>query len=168
MWGVGCIFGELLCNEPILRGMSELDQLSQIWKLLGSPNEKIWPGFSELPNAKKISIHQPYSTLRHRFKNLSEQGFDLMNRMLTYDPKKRISARDAIQHPYFSERPLPKSPDMMPTFPIQWDEITKTDQGFKGKRKNMDDIVKEENREDKQFEQFHGELFENNKQQRIS
>src|SRR5687768_4144272 len=41
MWGVGCVFGELLCNEPILRGMSEIDQLNQIWKLLGSPNEKI-------------------------------------------------------------------------------------------------------------------------------
>jgi len=53
IWAVGCIFGELLLNQPIFRGKSEIDQLEQIFKLLGSPNEKIWPGYSQLPLAKK-------------------------------------------------------------------------------------------------------------------
>jgi serine/threonine protein kinase len=37
-------------------------------------------------------------------------------RMLTYDPRKRITAQEALQHPFFSEPPLPKSTDFMPTF----------------------------------------------------
>ncbi len=39
---VGCIFGELLSNQPILRGKTEIDQLMRVFDLLGTPNEKIW------------------------------------------------------------------------------------------------------------------------------
>eukprot|EP01118_Nematostelium_gracile_P012303 TRINITY_DN4478_c0_g1_i1.p1 TRINITY_DN4478_c0_g1~~TRINITY_DN4478_c0_g1_i1.p1 ORF type:complete len:259 (+),score=62.01 TRINITY_DN4478_c0_g1_i1:437-1213(+) len=148
MWGVGCIFGELLNKEVLLKGMSEMDQLTEIFKLLGSPNDKIWPEFSSLPHAKMVNIQQPYSTLRHRFEDLSNEGFDLLERMLTYDPKKRISAREALNHPYFSERPLPKAPEMMPSFPVQWDEKTKTNFGFKGKRQIQE-----------KGDRFNGDLF---------
>jgi cell division cycle 2-like len=37
--------------------------------------------------------------------SLSDHGFDLLSRMLEYDPKKRISARDALSHPFFHEHP---------------------------------------------------------------
>jgi cell division cycle 2-like protein len=89
-----------------------------MFKLLGTPNEKIWPGLSELPSAKKISIsHQPYNNLRQKFPFITENTFDLLNRMLTYDPTKRIGAAQALDHPYFRESPRAKEPDMMPTWP---------------------------------------------------
>ena len=44
MWSVGCIFGELLKNGPLLPGSNEPAQLKEIYKLLGAANEKIWPG----------------------------------------------------------------------------------------------------------------------------
>lgn len=44
---------------------------------------------------------QPYNHLRKRFTYLTNSGFDLLNRFLTYDPKKRISAKDALEHVYF-------------------------------------------------------------------
>jgi len=139
VWAVGCIFGELLLNVPIFRGMNEIDQLNQMVNLLGSPNDKIWPNFSSLPHSKKISLNQPYSNLRHRFKNLTNEGFDLLNRMLAYDPKRRITCKEALNHPYFNERPLPKIPEMMRSFPCKWDEATKTSDGFKGKRRYAGD-----------------------------
>jgi serine/threonine protein kinase len=40
----------------------------------------------------------------------------LNGRLLTYDPDKRITAREALRHPFFEESPLPKDPEMMPTF----------------------------------------------------
>jgi len=82
--------------------------------------------------------------------------------MLTFDPKRRITAREALKHPYFSERPLPKSPSMMPTFPCKWDEVTKAhDQGYKGKRRYVDDFARnDEHPEDNQFTSFNGELFD--------
>lgn len=66
------------------------------------PDEEIWPGFSQLPHAKSIaSSRYTYSTLRSHFPYLTEQGMDLMSKLLTYDPKKRITAQEALKHPYF-------------------------------------------------------------------
>ncbi|KAG2173857.1 hypothetical protein INT43_005277 [Umbelopsis isabellina] len=118
MWSIGCIFAELVRKEPLLPGRSEIEQLDKIFKLLGMPNDKIWPGFSDLPHAKNIAfVNQPYNNLRSKFLYLTEAGIDLMSKLLTYDPKKRISAEEALKHPYFAESPAPKDPAMFPTWP---------------------------------------------------
>uniref|UniRef100_A0A7N8XN72 cyclin-dependent kinase n=1 Tax=Mastacembelus armatus TaxID=205130 RepID=A0A7N8XN72_9TELE len=121
MWSVGCIFGELLTQKPLFPGKSEIDQINKIFKDLGSPSEKIWPGYSELPAVKKMTFTEyPYNNLRKRFGALlSDQGFDLMNKFLTYCPSKRILSDDALKHEYFRETPLPIDPSMFPTWPAK-------------------------------------------------
>ncbi|XP_065057555.1 cyclin-dependent kinase 10-like [Rhopilema esculentum] len=118
MWAVGCIFGELLSHKPLLPGKSELNQLQLIIDLLGTPNDKIWPGFSELPGPKNFTFkHQPYNNLRHKFTWLSDPGITLLQQMFTYDPKRRIPAKTSMKSSYFKEKPLPVDPGLMPTFP---------------------------------------------------
>lgn len=104
MWSVGCIFAELILREPLFAGKGELDQIGKILKVLGRPTDDVWPGFSALPNAASLNTNavQPYSTLRQKFRFVTEAGIDLMNKLLTYDPAKRISAEDALKHPYFT------------------------------------------------------------------
>ncbi|KAM4015739.1 cyclin-dependent kinase 11B-like isoform 3-T3 [Anomaloglossus baeobatrachus] len=121
LWSVGCIFGELLTQKPLFPGKSEIDQINKIFKDLGTPSEKIWPGYNELPAIKKMTFSEyPYNNLRKRFGALlSDQGFDLMNKFLTYCPAKRISADDALKHEYFCETPLPIDPSMFPTWPAK-------------------------------------------------
>uniref|UniRef100_A0A4W4DVV7 cyclin-dependent kinase n=1 Tax=Electrophorus electricus TaxID=8005 RepID=A0A4W4DVV7_ELEEL len=121
MWSVGCIFGELLTQKPLFPGKSEIDQINKIFKDLGSPSEKIWPGYVELPAVKKMTFTDyPYNNLRKRFGALlSDQGFDLMNKFLTYCPAKRISADEALMHEYFQETPRPIEPSMFPTWPAK-------------------------------------------------
>lgn len=127
MWSVGCIMAELLTKEPLFKGKNEIDQLSQIFKTLGTPNESAWPGLSELLGAKANFVKQPHNLLRKKFPVtpftispvLSDLGFDLLNKLLTYDPEKRITADTALNHPWFHEFPLPKSKEFMPTFPPQ-------------------------------------------------
>uniref|UniRef100_A0A3B4XNZ4 cyclin-dependent kinase n=1 Tax=Seriola lalandi dorsalis TaxID=1841481 RepID=A0A3B4XNZ4_SERLL len=121
MWSVGCIFGELLTQKPLFPGKSEIDQINKIFKDLGSPSEKIWPGYNELPAVKKMTFTEyPYNNLRKRFGALlSDQGFDLMNKFLTYCPSKRIVSDDALKHEYFRETPLPIDPSMFPTWPAK-------------------------------------------------
>ena len=55
MWSVGCVFAELLLHKALFKGKSEIDQLNEIFKELGTPNDKIWPGYSELPCVKKVT-----------------------------------------------------------------------------------------------------------------
>ncbi|KAK3700360.1 hypothetical protein QZH41_009774, partial [Actinostola sp. cb2023] len=118
MWAVGCIFGELLGNKPLVAGKSELYQIQLIVDLLGTPNDQIWPGFSGLPGTKEITLkRQPYNNLKHKFSWLSQAGLNLLNHMLMYDPCKRSTAQESLQNSYFIEKPLPIEPDMMPTYP---------------------------------------------------
>uniref|UniRef100_A0A8C7HBT2 cyclin-dependent kinase n=1 Tax=Oncorhynchus kisutch TaxID=8019 RepID=A0A8C7HBT2_ONCKI len=121
MWSVGCIFGELLTQKPLFPGKSEIDQINKIFKDLGSPSEKIWPGYNELPAVKKMTFTEyPYNNLRKRFGALlSDQGFDLMNKFLTYCPSKRILSDEALKHEYFRETPQPIDPSMFPTWPAK-------------------------------------------------
>ena len=130
-WSLGCILGELLSRDPLLPGRSELEQIDKMFKLLGTPNERVWPEFSDLPVVRKARfVQQPYNFLRNRFPAatpdgrpaLSDAGFDLLNRLLAYDPARRISASDALQHPWFTEVPLPKDKALMPTLPTMSDK----------------------------------------------
>lgn len=118
MWAVGCIFCELLSNEPLFPGRSEKDQIELIVNLLGTPNESIWPGFSSLPIAKRISLKkQPYNNIKQKYHWLSDIGIKLIHGLLTYDPEMRLSAREARRSHYLREKPLPVEPEMMPTYP---------------------------------------------------
>lgn len=127
MWSVGTIFGELMLLKALFPGKNEKDQLDKIFKDLGTPNEKIWPGFKDLPLTKKMNFPDfPYNTLRSRFGNyLSENGFELINKLLTYDPIRRISAEDAMKHEFFRESPLPVDPSIFPTWPAKSEGISK-------------------------------------------
>jgi serine/threonine protein kinase len=102
-------------NRGEREGASESDALL----FLGTPNEKIWPGYSELPGAKTFTFsnYQPYMNLKKKLPHITEKCFDLLLQMLTYDPKRRITAAQALQHPYFSEPPRAQRCDLMPTFP---------------------------------------------------
>lgn len=106
-----------LCIVP-----GEVDELNKIFKALGTPSEKIWPGYSDLPMVKKFSFeHQPYNLMRKKItdQTISEAGFGLLNKLLTYCPQKRITAEDALHHEWFEESPEPVDPEMFPTWPAK-------------------------------------------------
>jgi cell division cycle 2-like len=95
---------------------------------LGTPNQKIWPGFKDMPLAQKLNFPEfPYNTLRSRFgQYLSDNGFELINKLLTYDPDRRISADEALKHEFFRETPLPIDPGMFPTWPAKSEGLNKS------------------------------------------
>lgn len=121
MWSIGCIFAELLTKDPVLKGTTEVDQISKIFTLLGVPTEASWPGFRRLPHAKSLTFPRTPATtasqLRSRFPVLTNQGFDLLSRLLCLDPARRITAEEVLRHEYFREEPRPKREEMFPTFP---------------------------------------------------
>ena len=122
VWSIGCIFGEFLLMNPLFPGKSDIDELNRIFKLLGTPSERIWPGYNELPAVQKMKfVEFPVSQLRNKFSGdiLSNKGLNLLKQFLTYDPKQRITCEGALKHPYFDETPLAIDPSMFPTWPAK-------------------------------------------------
>ncbi|KAF8272889.1 Pkinase-domain-containing protein [Lactarius quietus] len=118
MWSVGCIFAELMLKEPLFQAKAEIELISMIFKLLGPPTNDSWPEYSSHPLAKSITLPSPQPhQFRQKFPFLTVAGIDLLSSLLTYDPERRLSADEALQHPYFSETPAPKHPDMFSSFP---------------------------------------------------
>lgn len=102
LWSVGCIFTELLLKEPLFQAKGELELISMIFKLLGPPTTATWPDYPNLPLAKTINLPPPHPPqFRQKFQYITSAGIDLLSRLLTYDPDERITAEEALRHPYF-------------------------------------------------------------------
>ena len=63
MWSVGCIMAELLLGRVLMRATGELEQINCIFRTLGTPTEANWPGWQQLPLAKKMKFKPSPSTL---------------------------------------------------------------------------------------------------------
>ncbi|KAJ3303560.1 Mitogen-activated protein kinase [Kappamyces sp. JEL0829] len=102
MWSVGCIMAELLGGKPLFKGRDYVDQLNQILEVCGTPDdetlgrigsERAQMYIRSLPKSPK----KPFNTL---FPNASPEALDLLDQFLQFDPARRISAEDALRHPW--------------------------------------------------------------------
>ena len=103
MWSIGCIFAEMITRKPLFPGDSEIDEIFQIFRVLGTPNEDIWPGVTTLPNFKSTFPQWSRKDIRRHISGIDEYGADLLLNLLNYDPALRISAKRSLLHPYFSD-----------------------------------------------------------------
>jgi len=107
IWSIGCIMAEMASMTPLFPGDSEIDQLYKIFKMLGTPNEEIWPGITELPDYKAFfprwSPQNMVEVVHGLTPNLNNQGFDLLQQLLCYHPADRISAKRAMNHEWFRD-----------------------------------------------------------------
>ena len=102
VWSIGCIFAEMATKDPLLPGDSEIDELHKIFKVFGTPNEQVWPGVSQLPDFSPTFPQWKPQNLAALVPNIGRNGIDLLTQMLHLDPAKRISCKQALEHPYFA------------------------------------------------------------------
>lgn len=100
IWAIGCIFVELITKRPLFEGDSDIDQLCRIFKILGTPNDEVWPGVSSLKGYKSTFPNWTSVPIQNAINNpnLDPLAIDLLNRMLRYDPNHRITANSALHH----------------------------------------------------------------------
>lgn len=111
IWACGCILAEFMHRGPLFPGNDEREMASRVFQLLGTPTEQSWPGVS---NLKLYDVYIPTmqyvarSSLRQHFHTFAEYiVLDLLEQLLTVDPSKRISAQEALRHPWFTTAPEP-------------------------------------------------------------
>ncbi|KAI8999816.1 kinase-like domain-containing protein, partial [Gaertneriomyces semiglobifer] len=97
MWSVGCIMAEMASGRPLFPGSSVKDQLLRIFKVLGTPDEKSWPGIQELPEYKADFPLYSKTNLSAVSKKLDADGVDLLTRLLEFQPERRITALQALE-----------------------------------------------------------------------
>ncbi|XP_013910064.1 PREDICTED: cyclin-dependent kinase 2 [Thamnophis sirtalis] len=103
IWSLGCIFAEMLTRRALFPGDSEIDQLFRIFRTLGTPDETVWPGVTAMPDYKSSFPKWARQDFSKVVPPLDEEGRKLLALMLHYDPNKRISAKTALNHPFFRD-----------------------------------------------------------------
>ncbi|OJD36601.1 cell division control protein 2 [Diplodia corticola] len=103
MWSVGCIFAEMCTRKPLFPGDSEIDEIFKIFRILGTPAETEWPGVTSFPDFKPSFPKWNRTDIATMVPGLDDNGLDLLDALLVYDPAGRISAKQACLHPYFTE-----------------------------------------------------------------
>ena len=110
IWSIGCIFAHLLLNKPLFVGKDKASLLLAIFKIVGAssgdnyPEASMFPFYNAPPKKYKRGVQR---ALRHIIGDEETQkhalALDLLDRMLHLDPRKRISAADALKHEYMVE-----------------------------------------------------------------
>eukprot|EP01094_Clydonella_sp_ATCC50884_P029442 TRINITY_DN9220_c0_g1_i4.p1 TRINITY_DN9220_c0_g1~~TRINITY_DN9220_c0_g1_i4.p1 ORF type:complete len:806 (-),score=303.03 TRINITY_DN9220_c0_g1_i4:476-2809(-) len=112
MWSIGCVFVELLALKPPFPGYSVREMMSWILTVLGDPDEETWRKcYAHLPEANTVKQAERMGNgapLPEMLPKVSAEGMQLVHSMLHWDPAQRITAFDALNHPYFKQEPLPE------------------------------------------------------------
>ncbi|EEH53789.1 cyclin dependent kinase a [Micromonas pusilla CCMP1545] len=103
VWSIGCIFAEMINHAPLFPGDSEIDQLYRIFRVLGTPDDDVWPAVSSLPDYKPQFPQWKAKAWKDVCPNLDRDGIDLLISLLHYAPHKRVSAREACEHRFFDD-----------------------------------------------------------------
>lgn len=110
MWGAGCIMAELWTREPILKGSTDQNQLELIQGLCGSITPEVWTDVDKLEVFNRIQLKQDQKRrVKERLGSYIKDpnALDLLDKLLTLDPKKRIDSDEALDHDFFWTEPLP-------------------------------------------------------------
>eukprot|EP00826_Nyctotherus_ovalis_P045483 TRINITY_DN503_c0_g1_i8.p1 TRINITY_DN503_c0_g1~~TRINITY_DN503_c0_g1_i8.p1 ORF type:complete len:301 (-),score=77.38 TRINITY_DN503_c0_g1_i8:231-1133(-) len=101
VWALGCIFAEVFSGCVLFRGDSEIGQLFAVFRALGTPSEEVWGGVTRLRDYKCTFPQWKKTDLAKMCPSIDSDGIDLLEKMLRYDPVRRITPSKALKHPFF-------------------------------------------------------------------
>jgi len=106
LWGVGCVFFEVFSLYPLFPGTNELDQVTKIHQILGTPTPEVLAKLKKHSNSH-IDFnfgHKDPQQMSKLIPHCAPECVDIIVKLLAYDPDDRLSARQAVKHSYFKEQ----------------------------------------------------------------
>ncbi|XP_078592601.1 MAPK/MAK/MRK overlapping kinase-like isoform X3 [Branchiostoma floridae x Branchiostoma japonicum] len=104
LWSAGCVFFEIMSLHPLFPGSNEVDQIAKIHDIMGTPDQSV---LNKLRNKTRgMNFNFPPkkgSGINKLLPHASPESIDLIYQMCTYDPDERITAKQALRHPYFKD-----------------------------------------------------------------
>ncbi|KAG5501544.1 hypothetical protein JKF63_03373 [Porcisia hertigi] len=134
VWSAGCIFAELFLRRPLFHASTDSQHLLAVCEVLGIPTEESFPGLYHLPQTKTMMQSLPRWNRTSRLASLFQRGavlptvahgdvsvasegslmpasgVELLASVLQWNPRRRLSAAEVLEHPFFKEEPLPCAP----------------------------------------------------------
>ena len=141
LWSVGCILFEVLARKPLFTGKDHLDQIRKIIEKMGTPRDSDLKWIPEkgpsrkflakCPESKGVKMQDLLLQATSSSKdgknggstNVSEHTIDFLNKLLTFDPTKRISVKDCMQHPYIKDPDYPEEEPAGKPVDWRWDNF---------------------------------------------
>ena len=117
VWSMGMVFAELILRAPFVAGMTDVNQLELICNAIGTPTEENWPGVTKLDGYVKFEglvISRDRNYYLSMFGTAGAIGVDLLMSMLTLDPRKRCTARQVLEHKWWTSDPPPTTKEELP------------------------------------------------------
>jgi len=104
IWGLGCVFFEIMSLYPLFPGTNELDQVAKIHQIMGTPGPELLAHFQKKSSHMDFNFPQQEGTgLEKMLNHVVPECIDLLYKLLAYKPDDRVSARQALRHPHFRE-----------------------------------------------------------------
>jgi renal tumor antigen len=107
LWGLGCVMFEMLALYPLFPGSNEADQIERIHKVLGTPSGE---GLEKFKHYGSSHVDFNFAQFKRHplglaklLPHVSADAVDLMHKLLNYDPDDRMTAREALRHPWFAD-----------------------------------------------------------------
>eukprot|EP00792_Barthelona_sp_PAP020_P005185 TRINITY_DN2543_c1_g2_i1.p1 TRINITY_DN2543_c1_g2~~TRINITY_DN2543_c1_g2_i1.p1 ORF type:complete len:373 (+),score=45.51 TRINITY_DN2543_c1_g2_i1:38-1156(+) len=116
MWAVGCILAEALSGSPLFPGRSTMNQLQRVVEVVGTPTAEDVNSLRSQFAHRMISNLPPlkHKSLDQIFPHAPTDALDLMKKMLIFNPSKRITAEEALKHPFVSDFASPEEETTCP------------------------------------------------------